>query len=600
MTTSVPQGVLMGNEGLDPRNSLSDQQGEMQMTDASLYQSDVNSQPLDVYMYYAAIEREREDNDPRPVPDAPWTVLYKTLLGKGHTVVTGDENDPIAGSPAPNKSLEHEKDGDQFTNEKGGNVVRHQDLISTKNEHALAYRLLRNASWQAVFYLITTDILGFSSAPESFQQLGYGPGVLVYTFFFILAVGAGQVIYRLYLALDSEKYPVKCYADLGERTFGRVVRHIFNIVQSFQLVFNVALLIIGNGQTLASLIEFKFCYIALNVFFAILGGLGGQIRSLRNFAWFANINIWLNIIVMLMTMIGIAKYAPVPGESNHTSLADPIIVAGWVPSYTKGWYQQVSGVQLAVFAYGGAMIFTEFMAEMRRPKDFWKAAFVAQLFCYLMYMFFGLFCYSFQGQYSSILPALDFANRGLSLGANIIGLVSTAIASVLYANIGVKVLYENVLRAYFHAPELVTPKGRIVWTSSVIVYWALAWVIGSAIPNITALVTLVGAACILQFTYTFPPILLCGHWMQRDALLGDQPWEPGMAPGSNRIDTWRDLSRWKRGFLPYWYYKVFLILLFLGALSLAGLGIYSGIETAIVAYAESATTAFSCIAPGQT
>lgn len=161
----------MGNEGLDPRNSLSDQQGEMQMTDASLYQckflarpisfhslhtpiADVNSQPLDVYMYYAAIEREREDNDPRPVPDAPWTVLYKTLLGKGHTVVTGDENDPIAGSPAPNKSLEHEKDGDQFTNEKGGNVVRHQDLISTKNEHALAYRLLRNASWQAVFYLM--------------------------------------------------------------------------------------------------------------------------------------------------------------------------------------------------------------------------------------------------------------------------------------------------------------------------------------------------------------------------------------------------------------------------------------------------------------
>jgi hypothetical protein len=34
------------------------------------------------------------------------------------------------------------------------------------------------------------------------------------------------------------------------------------------------------------------------------------------------------------------------------------------------------------------------MAEMRRPRDFWKSAFVAQLFCYLMYMFFGLFCYS--------------------------------------------------------------------------------------------------------------------------------------------------------------------------------------------------------------
>ncbi|KAF7969159.1 hypothetical protein HWV62_28208 [Athelia sp. TMB] len=586
MASVVPQGVLMGNEGLDPRNSLSEPQQEMQMTDAGVYQTDINNQPLEVYMYYAAIEREREDNDPRPVPDAPWTVLFKKLTGKGHTVITGDENDTAVASIHNEKALEHEKDGDRFSNEKG-----HHDTLGTKGDRDLAYRLLRTASWQAVFYLI---------APESFQELGYGPGVLVYTCFFLLAVGAGQIIYRLYLALDSEKYPVKCYADLGERTFGKIVRHIFNVVQSLQLLFNVALLIIGNGQTLASIIEFKFCYIALNVFFAILGGVGGQIRSLRNFAWFANINIWLNILVMIMTMVGIAKYAPVPGESGHTSLADPIQTSGWVPSYTQGWYQQVSGVQLAVFAYGGAMIFTEFMAEMRRPKDFWKAAFVAQTFCYLMYMFFGIFCYAFQGQYSSILPSLDFANQSLSLGANIIGLVSTAVAAVLYANIGVKVLYENVLRAYFNAPELVTTRGRIYWSTSVIVYWALAWVIGSAIPNITALVTLVGAACILQFTYTFPPILLLGHWMQRDAMKADQPWAPGMAPGSNRVDTWKDASRWKRGFAPYWYYKVVLVLLFLGALALAGLGIYSGIETAIVAYAASTTTAFSCIAPGQT
>jgi len=39
---------------------------------------------------------------------------------------------------------------------------------------------------------------------------------------------------------------------------------------------------------------------------------------------------------------------------------------------------QVQGVQQIVFAYGGAMIFTEFMAEMRRPRDFWKAAFAGE------------------------------------------------------------------------------------------------------------------------------------------------------------------------------------------------------------------------------
>jgi L-asparagine transporter-like permease len=97
----------------------------------------------------------------------------------------------------------------------------------------------------------------------------------------------------------------------------------------------------------------------------------GQVRSLRNFAWFANLNIWINILVMVMTMVGVAKYLPVPSQSGHTDLSDPIQVTGWVPGYTAGWYAQVTGVQLAVFSYGGAMIFTgEPTPLSRRPLYF--------------------------------------------------------------------------------------------------------------------------------------------------------------------------------------------------------------------------------------
>lgn len=35
-------------------------------------------------------------------------------------------------------------------------------------------------------------------------------------------------------------------------------------------------------------------------------------------------------------------------------------------------FSKVNGIMNMVFAYGGAMIFPEFMAEMRRPMDFWK------------------------------------------------------------------------------------------------------------------------------------------------------------------------------------------------------------------------------------
>lgn len=149
-----------------------------------------------------------------------------------------------------------------------------------------------------------------------------------------------------------------------------------------------------EGQGLAQIIDFKFCYIALNVFFAIVGAALSQIKTIRGLGVFTCVNFVINMIVMVTTMVGVALFKPVPAQSGHADLSEPLIRSGWVPSYSLGWYEQVSGAQLAVFAYAGAMVFTEFMAEMRKPRDFWKAAFGAQFFCYAVYMLFGIFVYT--------------------------------------------------------------------------------------------------------------------------------------------------------------------------------------------------------------
>ena len=46
----------------------------------------------------------------------------------------------------------------------------------------------------------------------------------------------------------------------------------------------------------------------------------------------------------------------------------------------------VNGAMQAVFSYGGAMVFPEFMSEMRRPRDFLKGMWAAQAFIYVVYM----------------------------------------------------------------------------------------------------------------------------------------------------------------------------------------------------------------------
>jgi len=353
---AVP-AALMGPGGLDPRNALSEHQRDLQMTDTDLLDLNINQQPLDVYLHYAAIERQREEEAPEGT--SPYGALFRRLIGKEPLQEEPAISPPLEGGVVYGDKQSHEKGQSKEKSDGNPDAYITERSVSriSSSERQNAYRALRTASWQGVFFLITTDILGPTSAPAALASLGYGGGILVYTAFFVLAVIAGQALWRLYCRLDSSLFPVKNYSDIGERLIGRWFRHVCNIVQSLQLFLNVGILILGNGQTLATIIDYKFCFVALNVFFTIFGAGMGQIKSLRNFSWIANLNIWLNIVTILLAIIGCSIYAPVP-TLNFPTLTPPypaVVHTAFAPEGTD-WYTQVSGVTYAVFAYGGAMV----------------------------------------------------------------------------------------------------------------------------------------------------------------------------------------------------------------------------------------------------
>lgn len=121
-------------------------------------------------MYYAAIEREREDADTRPVPDSPWTVMIKVLTGRRSAINHADTPNLDAplpkvhrvsneAEPVPEGMLE----SSAHVTEKGRKASDGATMIGPEsatvqsaavNERNLAYRALRTASWQAVFYLM--------------------------------------------------------------------------------------------------------------------------------------------------------------------------------------------------------------------------------------------------------------------------------------------------------------------------------------------------------------------------------------------------------------------------------------------------------------
>jgi amino acid permease len=69
------------------------------------------------------------------------------------------------------------------------------------------------------------------------------PGVILYVLFGVFAFLGGLVLWKTFLKLDSARYPIKLYGDLGERIFGVWARFLSNFLQLIQLTLNVGLIV---------------------------------------------------------------------------------------------------------------------------------------------------------------------------------------------------------------------------------------------------------------------------------------------------------------------------------------------------------------------
>ncbi|KAL8711779.1 MAG: hypothetical protein Q9225_007071 [Loekoesia sp. 1 TL-2023] len=528
------------------------------------------------YYYYAQVARTH----PSEASDAPSTASPSRIskyipFRKGTDAV---ENHVTVG----------EKDGDGLP----GAQPWHN---ASEEEYVQASRALRTATWGAIFYLITTDILGPYTTAWAFSQMGYGPAAVLYFIFACFAAYGGFLLWRMFLQLDSDRYPLRSFGDIAFRVAGKFTRHVMNIVQSVQLLFNVGIIIIQNGQGLSQISKGSVCFIILCFVWAIAGAIIGQIRTLQKLGWLANLAIWLNVLILIISTAVIFHSDPnydAALANNDAPKGPKITTAG--PPDGVGFEGQVVGLMQAVYSYGGAMLFVEFMAEMRRPYDFWKGMVAAQTFIFCCYMIFGFLIYSKQGQFTINPSYQGVSPYTWQTAVNSIALVSTLIAALLYGNIGIKVIYSNVFMDLFGFPSLAKKSGKLLWVAFVPIYWGLAFVVAAAIPSISNLSGLIAALCILQFSYTFPPFLMFFHCAQRDAIQEGEGFE---ASTGRTIRHDQGISRWMRGLKKNAALNAFNLFFFLGSLATAVLGIYSAIVGLIDAYATTAVSGFSCTNP---
>lgn len=117
-----------------------------------------------------------------------------------------------------------------------------------------------------------------------------------------------------------------------------------------------------------------------------------QIRTLKNYGLVANFSVWLTVLVIFITM-GVMAHSPpnyaisVLGSAGSavdptTITPDaqgnypPIVHYGGLPA--ANLVGSINGLLSGVLAYAGAQLFVEFLAEMKRPRDFLQAMWGAQ------------------------------------------------------------------------------------------------------------------------------------------------------------------------------------------------------------------------------
>lgn len=178
---------------------------------------------------------------------------------------------------------------------------------------------------------------------------------------------------------------------------------------------------------------------------------------------------------------------------------------------------------------------------------------------------------------------------------NILAVITGIIAATLYGNIGIKVIYNNVLIEFFDFPPLTTKKGKYIWAVVVPIFWSAAFILSAAIPDFFGLTSLTAALFFVQFTYTFPALLGLGFVVQTEAMKGEAPFDPYTGEVQRRD---AGMKRIIRGFFGrYWWACILLTIYALGSLVVSGLGSYAAIESLIAAFQTPQINAFTCQSP---
>ncbi|KAJ5099790.1 hypothetical protein N7532_006791 [Penicillium argentinense] len=441
----------------------------------------------------------------------------------------------------------------------------------------------RNVGWlgTAVLMMKTQIGLGVLSIPVAFDALGVVPGVIC------LIVIAGITTWSDFIVGSFKLRHREVYGidDVGYLLCGVPGRIVLGTAFCLWWIFVAGSGMLGISIGLNAVSDHATCTAVYVAIAFIVSFVLGSIQTLGRISWIA----WLGLFCILtssmfpsalsFTWLSVAVAEP---QSNPRHLVLIVTVAVgiqdrpaaapkdtvWVPDYkianNPSFTDAISAICTLVFAYAGTPAFFSLASEMREPRHFNRSLIICQSVVTGFYLAIGVVIYYYCGSYVSS-PALGSGGpvvKKVSYGFALPGLLAS---TLLFIHITGKYLFVRILQGSRHLSSN-TMTHWVVWIGCTFGVGLISYIIASAIPVFSDLVSLVGA--LLGTPMCFQP--MGGMWL---------------------YDNW---SRSKRSLTWYLMVAWCVFVIVAGTFLMIG-GTYGSVMLIIKSYQESGgSAAWSC------
>ncbi|KAL4802440.1 transmembrane amino acid transporter protein-domain-containing protein [Aspergillus unguis] len=395
---------------------------------------------------------------------------------------TSDTPQPIYAVESAQPEKKHEEEAMPVDEEKAESLPYRQDAFGDEEHAEVKYKVLK--WWQCGLLMVAETIsLGILSIPAAIAGLGLVPAIII-----LLAMGAVASYTGYVIGQFKWRYPhIVSMADAGEVLMGRFGREILFSAQMLFLVFLMASHILTFTVAMNTLTDYGTCSLVFGVVGLVVSLALSLPRTMKNISWLSLVSFIsiFSAVVIAMIAIGIEHPGAPVKATTETNL-----VTGFTSALN------------IILSYASHNAFFNVIAELKEPRDFPKALALLQSLDISLYLVAGVVIYYFAGA-DVQSPALGSISPLVSKVAYGVALPTIVIAGVVNGHIACKSIYTRIFAGTTRMHER-NFKAVGSWIGIGTGLWVLAWIIATAIPVFSSLLSLMTALFASWFSFSLP------------------------------------------------------------------------------------------------